>query len=360
MLNFFPILDCKRAYHRFVKIAGNYSNDNCAMYHIGATYMSDMVGNPTIDILVIVDDLANLPVSGQPFRISFDKKLHGLQDGDVLYYIGLKSDRKHLLRYKYLTEYINSRPELKAKLSCIKKRSDDFAKSRFFNSLMDDALVWRKQKAEGPIPVDERYPLPVTGQETCFLKNFITRSNIEVGDYTYYNSPNYSNLFENNNVLYHFDPNNKLIIGKFCSLASGTTFIMSSANHQMDGSTYPFAVFSERWARIAPPTFPSQKIGNTVVGNDVWIGMNATIMPGVKIGDGAIIAANATVAKDVPPYHLAGGCPAKIIKPRFEKDIIEFYEALKWWDWPIEKIEDNMSAIINGDVDALKGVKKVI
>src|SRR5215217_7000436 len=138
----------------------------------------------------------------------------------------------------------------------------------------------------------------------CFLKNIVTNPNIQVGDYTYYDDFEDVHNFEKN-VKYHFDfIGDKLIIGKFCMIASGVTFIMNGANHLTEAvSSYPFAIFGKGWQEaMKGKTYPSK--GDTIIGNDVWIGFNATIMPGVKIADGAIIAANATVTKDVAPYTI--------------------------------------------------------
>ena len=357
MPNFFSILDNKAAYRRFIALAAKHSSKGCQMYHIGATYMSYMVGNPTIDILILVDDFKNIPIEGRSFSVDFDNKLIGVENDGVFYYIGLLKDGSDLLRYRILTQYINVNPKLKEELVEIKKYGDELAKSSFFDRVMIDAIKWGKRRDEEPLWPDEQHPLPVIGEKVVFLKNFITRSNIEVGDYTYYNDFEDARFFEQNNVLYHYDINNKLIIGKFCSIAHGVQFMMSSSNHQMTGSTYPFAVLSDRWAKLAPPAFPSAS--HTIVGNDVWIGKGVTIMPGVVIGNGAIIAANATVTKDVPAYHIVGGCPAKVLKPRFDDSAIEFYQNLKWWDWPIEKIESCMRAIVDGDVEALKNFTRI-
>ena len=172
----------------------------------------------------------------------------------------------------------------------------------------------------------------------CFLKNIITNPNIIVGDYTYYDDFEDVANFEKN-VKYHFDfTGDKLIIGKFCMIASDVKFIMNGANHLTDAvSTYPFSIFGEGWEHaMEGKTFPNK--GDLVIGNDVWIGYNATIMAGVTIGDGAIIATNTTVTKDVDPYSIVGGNPAKEIKKRFSDDKIEKLLKIKWWDWEIEKI----------------------
>lgn len=194
------------------------------------------------------------------------------------------------------------------------------------------------------------FPLPHYDR-LCFLKNIIKNPNIIVGDYTYYDDFEDVHNFEKN-VKYHFDfVGDKLIIGKFCMIASGVTFIMNGANHLTDAiSTYPFAIFQNGWeGAMEGKTYPTK--GDTIVGNDVWIGYNATIMAGVKIGDGAIIATNSTVTKDVAPYSIVGGNPAKIIKKRFSEGKIEQLLAMQWWDWDIEKITANLSNLTGNNFD---------
>ena len=196
---------------------------------------------------------------------------------------------------------------------------------------------------------------PIEGvQRTCFLKNIITNPQIIVGDYTYYDDPDTVHNFEKN-VLYLFEfMEDKLVIGKFCQIATGVRFIMNGANHAMDGiSTYPFKVFAKSW-KEAPMNVVSR--GDIVIGNDVWIGNSVTIMSGVTIGDGAIIGTNALVTKDVAPYTIVGGNPAKLIRKRFDEDTIEFLLNLSWWDWPIEKITENLEAITTGDLGALRKI----
>lgn len=189
---------------------------------------------------------------------------------------------------------------------------------------------------------------------TCFLKNIITNPQIVVGDYTYYNDTEDVYNFEKN-VLYLFDfIGDKLIIGKFCQIASGARFIMNGANHAMNGiSTYPFEVFGKGWGNA-----PSNNLnkGDTVIGNDVWIGNSATIMPGVKIGHGAIIGTSTLVTKDVAPYTIVGGNPGKLIRNRFQQKTIDFLLELAWWDWPIEKITKHVNAIASGDLETLKAL----
>jgi virginiamycin A acetyltransferase len=187
----------------------------------------------------------------------------------------------------------------------------------------------------------------------CFLKNIVKNPNIIVGDYTYYDDFESVENFEKN-VKYLFDfTGDKLIIGKFCMIASGVTFIMNGANHLSDSiSAYPFAIFGNGWENaMAGKVYPFK--GNTVIGNDVWIGYNATIMAGVNIGDGAIIATNSTVTKDVAPYSIVGGNPAQEIRRRFPDDVVEKLLEIRWWDWDAEKITRNVQYLTGHHIDQL-------
>lgn len=177
-------------------------------------------------------------------------------------------------------------------------------------------------------------------KSVCYISNLPKRPNVEIGAYTYYSDNKESPEKFYDHIEHHYEfLGDKLIIGKFCAIAEGVKFIMNGANHRMDGiSTYPFNIFGGGWERVTPTVEELPFKGDTVIGNDVWIGQNVTIMPGVKIGDGAIIAANATVVKNVEPYTIYGGNPARFIKKRFSDEIIEFLLKLKWWDWEEEKI----------------------
>ena len=189
----------------------------------------------------------------------------------------------------------------------------------------------------------------------CFLKNIIKNPNIIVGDYTYYDDFETVDNFEKN-VKYLFDfIGDQLIIGKFCMIASDVTFIMNGANHLSDAlSTFPFAIFGGDWSNaMEGKAYPNK--GNTVVGNDVWIGYGATIMPGVTIGDGAIIATKSVVTKDVEPYAIIGGNPAKEIRKRFSEDTIRKLLDLQWWDWPIEKITESVQGLTGNKIDDIIG-----
>jgi virginiamycin A acetyltransferase len=207
-------------------------------------------------------------------------------------------------------------------------------------------------KMNGP-DKDKDFPLK-NYNRLCFLKNIVKNPNIIVGDYTYYYDFENVENFEKN-VKYHFDfIGDKLIIGKFCMIASDVKFIMNGANH-LTGSltTYPFAIFGNGWEGAMEGKHYPHK-GNVIVGNDVWIGFNATIMAGVTIGDGAIIATNATVIKDVEPYSIVGGNPAVEIKKRFSNDVIERLLKLKWWEWDVEKITGNIQCLTASDIDWLE------
>lgn len=200
---------------------------------------------------------------------------------------------------------------------------------------------------------------PRTGDtQTVYLKSVITRPNIEVGDFTIYNDfVNDPREFEKNNVLYHYPINHdRLIIGKFCSIACGAKFIFNCANHTLKSlSTYTFPLFFEEWdlPKSEVATAWDNK-GDIVIGNDVWIGYDAVIMAGVTIGDGAIIGTRAVVVKDVEPYSIVGGIPAKEICKRFSPDIIARLRKLQWWNWPPEKIQSIIQYIQNGNIEVLE------
>ncbi|MCB2341077.1 CatB-related O-acetyltransferase [Clostridium estertheticum] len=194
--------------------------------------------------------------------------------------------------------------------------------------------------------------------QTIYLKNVITRENIKVGDYTIYNDLNNDPRdFEENNVLYQYAVNNdKLIIGKFCSIACKAKFLMRSGNHTMKSlSNYTFPIFYEEWdLPVSHITDAWDNKGDIEIGNDVWIGYDAIIMSGVKIGDGAIIGTRAVVTKDVPPYTIVGGVPAKVIKKRYDDETISKLLKIKWWNWTYEKIQANIKYIQSGNIDKLK------
>ncbi len=207
-----------------------------------------------------------------------------------------------------------------------------------------------------PIGPDPNNPAPLPGfPQVGFLKNFITTANIQVGDYTYYDDPLGPERFEDN-VLYHFPfVGDQLIIGKFCAIARDVTFIMNGGNHALTGfSTYPFYIFGEGWQGATPADEPNK--GDTVVGHDVWLGYAATIMPGITIGSGAIVASKAVVTKDVPPYSIVGGNPARVIRLRFHEATVEALLAIAWWNWPVARITTHLSAIVGCDLEQLQRV----
>jgi virginiamycin A acetyltransferase len=221
----------------------------------------------------------------------------------------------------------------------------------FEPSLQNQSSFKIKLLMNGPLK-DQKFPLQHYDR-LCFLKNIVKNPNIIVGDYTYYDDFETVENFEKN-VKYHFDfVDDKLIIGKFCMIASDVKFIMNGANHLTDSlSTYPFAVFGNGWEKAMDgKQYPNK--GDIHIGNDVWIGYNATIMAGVTIGDGAIIATNATVVKDVAPYSIVGGNPAKEIKKRFSDETITKLLALQWWNWKIEKITQNLQHLTDSNIEKL-------
>lgn len=200
---------------------------------------------------------------------------------------------------------------------------------------------------------NQKFPLK-NYKRLCFLKNIIQNPKIIVGDYTYYDDFEEVNNFEKN-VKYLFDfTGDRLIIGKFCMIASHVTFIMNGANHLSEAiSSYPFAIFGGDWSdAMEGKSYPVK--GDTTVGNDVWIGYDATIMPGVHIGDGAIIATKSVVTKDVAPYAIVGGNPAQEIKKRFSEEQIKDLLEIRWWDWPLEKITQHVKSLTGNNLEIIK------
>lgn len=195
-------------------------------------------------------------------------------------------------------------------------------------------------------------------RETVYLKNVVTNPNIIVGDYTmYHDFVHDPREFEKNNVLYHYPVNHdRLLVGKFCSIACGAKFLFNSANHTLSSlSTYPFPIFFEEWGlngRDVAQAWDNK--GDIVIGNDVWIGYEAVILAGVTIGDGAVIGARAVVTRDVPPYTIVGGVPAKPIRKRFPQEVVEALLEIRWWDWEEERIARNMKHIQEGKVEYLR------
>ena len=199
---------------------------------------------------------------------------------------------------------------------------------------------------------------PIAGYEKeIFVKPTVTNPNIIVGDFTYIADSE----FESH--VTHFYPwsKDKLIIGKFCQIASGVEFMMNDANHQMNAvSTFPFYTL-EGWEMDAPDSTDMPFKGDTVIGNDVWIGQNAVILPGVQIGDGAIIGANSVVGSDVDPYTIVVGNPAKLLRKRFDTELIELLLRFKWWDKSIDEINKLIPFLTYSELDKVKDeIKKRI
>ena len=189
---------------------------------------------------------------------------------------------------------------------------------------------------------------------SCFVKHVVQAPNISIGDYTYYDDRDNPTGFEQNNILFNYPEfGDRLIIGKFCQIASGAKFIMGPANHRISSvTTYPFSVFGGRWSEQTPPHLSQLPFkGDIVVGNDVWIGRESVIMPGVKIGDGSIFGAYAVVTRDVPPYCVVGGNPARFIKKRFHDELIQILLELKWWDFPEEKLVEFLPLLCDPDLE---------
>ena len=208
----------------------------------------------------------------------------------------------------------------------------------------------------------EQYPdpnviFPNEYGTSCFIRNVIAAPNISVGDYTYYDDPVDPTGFERNNVLFNYPEfGDRLIIGKFCQIASGVKFIMGPANHRLCSvTTYPFNVFGGVWSERTPPHMEQlPRKGDTIVGSDVWLGRESVVMPGVKIGDGAIIAAYSVVAGDVPPYTLYGGNPARFIKKRFDDALTALLLRLKWWDLPPEELAKLLPLLCDSDLERVR------
>lgn len=205
----------------------------------------------------------------------------------------------------------------------------------------------------GPDPND---PHPMRGfPQICYIRNTVDNPQIQVGEYSYYDDSEDSEGFERN-VLYLFPfIGDRLIIGRYCAIARGATFVMNGANHRMSGfSTYPFNIFGNGWERSTPLPEELPYKGDTVVGNDVWIGYQALLMPGVNVGDGAIIAARSVVSADVPAYAIVGGNPARVLRMRYEPEQVRRLQGIAWWDWDADKVSRNLELIVGGDLDALE------
>ncbi|MFT2016901.1 CatB-related O-acetyltransferase [Streptomyces sp. 796.1] len=205
------------------------------------------------------------------------------------------------------------------------------------------------------VPADPTvlHPLP-EHPRVVLLKPLVTSPLIEVGDFSYYDDPNDATAFETRNVLYHYGPE-RLVIGRYCALGTGIRFIMNGANHRMDGpSTFPFPTMGGSWAEHFDLITNLPGRGDTVVGHDVWFGHGATVMPGVRIGHGAIVAAGAVVTADVPDYGIVGGNPARLIRTRYDAADVARLLAVAWWDWPVQHITTHLRTIMSGTVDELE------
>lgn len=213
---------------------------------------------------------------------------------------------------------------------------------------------------EGRIPSPDD-PFPNEYGTTCFLKNVVKAPNVFIGNYTYYDSDDAPEQFETRNILFNYPFfGDKLIIGKFCQIASGTQFLMGAANHRLGtASTYPFNVMGGIWREISTPHIEElPHKGDTVVGNDVWLGRNCVIMPGVKIGDGAIVAAQSVVTRDIAPYTVVGGNPARFLKNRFDEELTGLLLVLKWWNFPPEKLTAFLPVLCSSDLVSVKQAVK--
>ena len=206
---------------------------------------------------------------------------------------------------------------------------------------------------------DPNRVFPNEYKTSCFIKNVITAPNITVGDYTYYDDAADPAGFEQNNVLFNYPEfGDSLVIGKFCQIASGTKFIMGSANHRLCSvTTYPFNVFGGAWTENTPPHMDQlPRKGDIIIGNDVWIGRESVIMPGIKVGDGAIIAAYSVVVKDIPAYTVYGGNPARFIKARFDDELTDMLLRFRWWDIAPEQLADILPLLCDPDLAKVKRI----
>lgn len=202
---------------------------------------------------------------------------------------------------------------------------------------------------------DKAFPNPRI-PSLCYIKNVVKDPRIIIGDYTYYDDADGADRFEEHVTHFYGFIGDRLIIGNFCAIAKGVNFVMNGANHRMDcATTYSFYIMGGDWGSMIAPVKDELPLkGDTVVGNDVWIGQNVTIMPGVRIGDGAIIGANSTVASDIPSYSVAAGNPARVVRKRFDDEIIGLLERLQWWSKPIEEIDALMPLLTTPDLDKMK------
>ena len=198
---------------------------------------------------------------------------------------------------------------------------------------------------------------PNAYKTSCFIKNIVQAPNISIGEYTYYDDAQDPTGFERNNILFNYpEIGDRLIIGKFCQIASGVKFIMGPANHRLSSvTTYPFHVFGGAWSEQTPPHLAQLPFkGDIVIGNDVWLGRESIVMPGVKIGDGAIVGAYSVVTRDVPAYGVVGGNPARLIKKRFNEELIDLLLSLKWWDFDAERLVEFLPLLCEPDLQTVQ------
>jgi virginiamycin A acetyltransferase len=209
-----------------------------------------------------------------------------------------------------------------------------------------------------PLPAPDPTVLhPVAGQRrVVFLRPLVQSANIEVGEYTYYDSFDDPLAFERDAVLYAFGPE-RLVIGRFCAIASGVRFVMPGANHADRGpSTYPFGIFGPPWDATMDIVMSAPSRGDTIVGHDVWLGYSALVLPGVTIGHGAVVAAAGVVARDVPPYAVVAGNPAQVVRMRFPEQDVERLLRAAWWNWPIELVTEHARTIMAGTAEELERI----
>lgn len=211
--------------------------------------------------------------------------------------------------------------------------------------------------SEGNDAPDPMQVHPIPGQDRLvFLKPLVTSPKIEVGEYTYYDDPDDPAAFETKAVLYGFGPE-RLVIGRFCAIAAGVRFLMPGANHaDLGPSTFPFGVFGPPWDETMDLVMSAPSRGDTVVGNDVWLGHHALVLPGVTIGDGAVVASASVVTRDVPPYAVLAGNPARVVRMRYDEEDVERLLRAAWWDWPMDLVTKHARTIMAGTPAELERV----
>lgn len=350
---------------------------NCmALHHIGSTAVPGLAAKPIIDMMPVVRNLAEVDAAKAAFeRIGYaylgefgiagrrylrkggDERTHQI-------HIFAESDTANVRRHLAFRDYLRTHEETRIAYATLKKMLArqypyDIAaycdgKDAFVKEVEAKAL---DEPTFGPDP-EVVYPNPQL-RNICFIRNVITRPNISVGAYTYYESEKNPEDFEQR-VTHHYELlGDKLVIGKFCAIAQGVEFVMNGANHRMSSvTTYPFNLMGGGWEKATPRLEDLPLKGDTIVGNDVWIGQHVTIMPGVHIDDGAIIAAHSVVTKDVQPYCIVGGNPARFIRQRFDDELIAYLLDLKWWDWEPPKLFKYLDVLCSGDLNRIREVGK--